>query len=221
MQQGSPEQTGNAGDKSTPPPLEVVYAHHLPVDEIKVYHRRKTERRSRPFRRRGFAKEKARMNRSMSDLDPVPTDKAIENEPPEFAKDGKGVYRWNKSMSDLGDVDLYTGHTLQPSARELHPTSSTFDARTSTMFITIAPGVKARVRGAQETHDAIQRNSYIPTKCFGCFSSIFCIADASYALCPRCKVVSPLGHDEGDDYTRRNGGIGIGFTQKELDACQS
>lgn len=78
-------------------------------------------------------------------------------------------------------------------------------------LIEIAPGVSARLRGAQETMNCIANDFYLPTTCFACDTNLFCIMDADYVLCPLCKVVSPVS-EKGDT----DGGIGLGFTFDDL-----
>ena len=81
-------------------------------------------------------------------------------------------------------------------------------------MITIAPGVRARLRGAQETYDCVAQDFYLPTQCLCCGTDdLFCIMDASYVLCPMCKVVSPLDGGADADY---QGGVGLGFGMEEL-----
>lgn len=77
--------------------------------------------------------------------------------------------------------------------------------------IEIAPGHFARLRGAQETWNCIEEDFYLPVTCFCCSSEICCIMDASYVLCPQCRVVSPMEGCGGTD-----GGVGLGFTVEEL-----
>ena len=80
-----------------------------------------------------------------------------------------------------------------------------------THLLEIAPGVTARLRGAQETMNCIANDFYLPTTCFACETNLFCIMDADYVLCPLCKVVSPVSENGDTD-----GGIGLGFTFDDL-----
>lgn len=77
--------------------------------------------------------------------------------------------------------------------------------------IEIAPGHFARLRGAKETWKCIEEDFYLPVTCFCCSAEICCIMDASYVLCPQCRVVSPMEGCGGAD-----GGVGLGFTVEEL-----
>lgn len=84
------------------------------------------------------------------------------------------------------------------------------------VYVEIAPGLTARLRGALETWHCIERDFYLPTMCLDCTMDLFCIQDASHVLCPTCRVISPmeglvLGYD---------GGIGMGFTVAQLQAWQ-
>ena len=81
--------------------------------------------------------------------------------------------------------------------------------------IEIAPGITARLRGAQETWQCIATDFYMPTQCFCCATDVCCIMDATYVLCPVCKVVSPLENGCPD------GGVGLGFTFDDLQKWQT
>jgi hypothetical protein len=78
--------------------------------------------------------------------------------------------------------------------------------------IEISPGVQVHLRGADETWEAIEHDYYMPTECICCESTIFCIRDADYVLCPDCRVVSRLE----DSSSRGIGGVGLGFKYEDL-----
>jgi hypothetical protein len=78
--------------------------------------------------------------------------------------------------------------------------------------IEIFPGVYVRLRGADETWKAIENDYYMPAECICCESTIFCIQNADYVLCPDCRVVSRM---ESLSY-RRTGGVGLGFKYEDL-----
>lgn len=80
--------------------------------------------------------------------------------------------------------------------------------------ILIAPGLTACLRGATETWACVEQDFYIPTSCFCCQAEICCIMDASYVLCPVCRVVSQLDNGVED------GGVGLGFTFEDLQQWQ-
>lgn len=86
----------------------------------------------------------------------------------------------------------------------------------SQTMIEIAPGVQARLRGAKETLDCIERDFYAACPCFGCDAQMFGIADAEYIICPMCRVVSPLGVN-----ANKGGGVALGVAVEELFKIQS
>ena len=81
--------------------------------------------------------------------------------------------------------------------------------------IDIAPGISARLRGAQETWSCIQNDTFLPTQCVCCALTMCCMEDAQYVLCPACRVVSPLAAG------RSHGGVGLGFTVDDLQRWQA
>jgi hypothetical protein len=83
-------------------------------------------------------------------------------------------------------------------------------------MIEVVPGEFMRLRGAHETWTAIQNDFYVPCACICCDLTLFCIQDATYVLCPDCQVVNPLEKIDGYD-----GGVGLGFTMKELAEWQN
>jgi hypothetical protein len=78
--------------------------------------------------------------------------------------------------------------------------------------IEISPGIRVRLRGADETLEAISNDFYLPAECICCESTIFCIQNADYVLCPDCRVVSRM---EGLS-SRGMGGVGLGFKFMDL-----
>jgi hypothetical protein len=76
----------------------------------------------------------------------------------------------------------------------------------------ISPGVHVRLRGASETWKAIENDFYMPAECVCCESTIFCIQNADFVLCPDCRVVSRM---EGVS-SRGMGGVGLGFKYEDL-----
>lgn len=102
-------------------------------------------------------------------------------------------------------------------------------------MVEIAPGVYAPLRGSHETWRAIQRDFYRPTTCVVCgcggggsgsgtdgdATTLFVIQDASYVLCPICRVVGPVEPDPdssggGGGGAAKAGGVGLGFTHEDL-----
>eukprot|EP00977_Amphora_coffeiformis_P025331 scaffold19245_cov199-Amphora_coffeaeformis.AAC.26 len=97
-------------------------------------------------------------------------------------------------------------------------------AHNAPTMIEIAPGIKSPLRGAKETWHCVENDNYIVTTCIDCRLDICCIADASFVLCPACKVVSPSssssslsGNATNADY---DGGVGLGFTMQNLQEWQ-
>jgi hypothetical protein len=78
--------------------------------------------------------------------------------------------------------------------------------------IEISPGVHVRLRGASETWKAIESDYYMPAECICCESTIFCIQNADFVLCPDCRVVSRM---EGSSHGIL-GGVGLGFKYEDL-----
>jgi hypothetical protein len=83
----------------------------------------------------------------------------------------------------------------------------------SSPAIEVAPGIQLRLRGSQETWEAISRDYYVPGLCWGCSETIFVIQDAAYVLCPACRTVSPM---DGTFEQPEVSGVGLGFTFDEL-----
>jgi hypothetical protein len=88
-----------------------------------------------------------------------------------------------------------------PPSLSFHPTT-----------IEISPGVHVRLRGADETWKAVENDFYMPAECICCESTIFCIQNADYILCPDCRVVSRME----DPSSHGMGGVGLGFKYEDL-----
>lgn len=86
-------------------------------------------------------------------------------------------------------------------------------------MIELSPGVTIPLREIEETLDAVANDHYVPVCCIGCSADIFCIADASYALCPDCHSFTPL--EGGSVSTRDRHGLGLGFTVENLFRMQA
>lgn len=82
---------------------------------------------------------------------------------------------------------------------------------TTGVLIEISPGVQARLRGSEETWQAILDGGYAPVHCMGCSTSLFAIQDCSFVLCPHCRVISPM--DAADN---KREAVGMGFTFDDL-----
>lgn len=79
--------------------------------------------------------------------------------------------------------------------------------------IEVAPGLTARLRGAKESYECVRLDFVTSSKCFCCSLDLVCIMDASYVLCPICKVVGPLDEDSA---MNGNGGVALGITPEVL-----
>ena len=115
-----------------------------------------------------------------------------------------------------------------------HYSSSNTTASTATYptMIEIAPGVSLPLRGAEETQRAIEAGFYVQCECWACPktsnleppSSLHCILDCDYFLCPDCRSVAPnpLKVEGGDNVACEtasmsscSGGLGLGFRLPE------
>jgi hypothetical protein len=61
---------------------------------------------------------------------------------------------------------------------------------TSRLEVEVAPGVFLPLHGSQETLSAMQDGRLVSCACFVCTQSVMCVPQASYVLCPDCRVVS-------------------------------
>jgi hypothetical protein len=84
----------------------------------------------------------------------------------------------NNSPLEQGGYDCTTPASLRRSSSDV-------------VEVEIAPGFFSPFRGSKETLAAISRGHSINVDCFGCCTSLICIADAEYVLCPVCKVICP------------------------------
>jgi hypothetical protein len=85
--------------------------------------------------------------------------------------------------------------------------------------IEIMPGLRVPLRGAKETWNCIEQDFFLPVTCFGCATELCCIQDASYVLCPVCRVVGPMDSGAGDFGSTV--GVGLGFSFDDLFQWQS
>jgi ribosomal protein S27E len=89
----------------------------------------------------------------------------------------------------------------------------------SNKTIEIMPGMRVPLRGAEETWKAIEQDFFLPVTCYGCTKELCCIQDASYVLCPACRVVGPM--DTGASDFGSTVGVGLGFSLDDLYQWQS
>jgi hypothetical protein len=133
---------------------------------------------------------------------------------------GGGVYERNShaSMYEFRmsrDFDRGQHDYPQPSQRQLQQPQQQSQGPTphnnkKNLEVEIAPGVMARLRGADETTVALQQGRVVASDCLCCGSRSLCIDDASYLLCPVCKVVNPLCNNARGD---TSGGVGLGILE--------
>jgi hypothetical protein len=81
------------------------------------------------------------------------------------------------------------------------------------VYVEIYPGVMQLLRGADETARAADVSFVVPVRCNACTVDMLCIADAAYAICPLCRVVSPAAGQSLND----RWGVGLGFVPPEDD----
>uniref|UniRef100_A0A7S3DR05 Uncharacterized protein n=1 Tax=Entomoneis paludosa TaxID=265537 RepID=A0A7S3DR05_9STRA len=79
-------------------------------------------------------------------------------------------------------------------------------------MVEISPGVQVPLRGAQETQEYVRQGWITFFTCCVCSLDMFCIMDASFIMCPSCRVVNPFLLDKNV-----GAGLGLGFTADELD----
>lgn len=92
--------------------------------------------------------------------------------------------------------------------------------QSSVTMVPIAPGLSARLRGANETWECIEDDFYLPTTCFACSLELCVIMDADFVICPICRVVSPIDHGDTSSpdlsHATREQTVGLGFTFEDL-----
>ena len=81
--------------------------------------------------------------------------------------------------------------------------------------VELMPGVYEPIRTAKEMCKAIAQDFFVPATCITCETSLFCIQDSKYVLCPSCRVVGPMEGDGDGHY-----GVGLGFTFQQLCSWQ-
>lgn len=81
------------------------------------------------------------------------------------------------------------------------------------VYLEVAPGVKEVLCRFYEITRAIERDYYISASCWGGPSVVYCIADASFFLCPCCKSFSPLKQTlVGPKLQQSPYGVALAFT---------
>ena len=87
----------------------------------------------------------------------------------------------------------------------------TTSATAGPIQVEVVPGVWLRLRGAVETQQAVQDGFFIATDCPCCTTTLCCIANADYVVCPDCRVVSSIHDYDTTDVVGSNGGVGLGL----------
>ncbi|CAB9499332.1 expressed unknown protein [Seminavis robusta] len=98
---------------------------------------------------------------------------------------------------------------------------SSVGVRDEPISVEIAPGVRVPLRRTHETMRAIAKDYYQEASCFGCSIDIFCIADVSYVICPKCKIISPVSGEYFEGRKLKRYGLGLGFTCESLFKMQN
>jgi hypothetical protein len=139
-------------------------------------------------------------------------DRKLSGEPAVVAIDASSAEEsrsfWWKNISDPSSSSDGKGHAM-PEVSQMPPAPP---PPSQPPTIEISPGVHVRLRGADETWKAIANDYYMPTECICCESTIFCIQNADYVLCPDCRVVSRMN----DPSSHIMGGAGLGFKYEDL-----
>jgi hypothetical protein len=115
-------------------------------------------------------------------------------------------------------------HRRQLSAERQMPGGEQISSLQQVPMVEIFPGVVVELRGAAEATEAIRNDFYMPLLCFCCETTIFCIQDADFVICPECRVVTSTTTTTINDIQQqqyRKGGVGLGFTFTELQRHQA
>lgn len=198
------------------PPMKEVFIHFLPEKQIAVYYRRERHTLTSSPRAVKMPDTQPIYNRSMNDLKNSNHDKSKQQQ--QKVPEGGPSMSGRSFADDCSNENQYRQSDSRsgPSRRSstivsAFTTFAALDSKTNTTFITVAPGVMAPIRGAKEVHDCTKIDFYLSSRCYNCNLKCYTIRDASFILCPKCRVVSPL-----DGRKCRDGGVGLGFSQEEL-----
>jgi hypothetical protein len=89
----------------------------------------------------------------------------------------------------------------------------------SRFVLEVAPGLFLPLHGSQETSSAMQEGKLVSCNCFVCMETVMCVPQASYVLCPDCRVVSPvagcLSLKRRVTLPGEMGGVGLGLKWTE------
>jgi hypothetical protein len=152
-----------------------------------------------------------------------------ELKPPPFSAND---HLYHHNHYQRGDEESYHQHSYADhsyGSRHYHARPPLPPKPTAKMM-EISPGSFVRLRGADETYQAVANDFYTPCQCMICSSSsspsqyhrpsdeepLFCIQDADFFLCPNCKSICPLEDDVSNQRSGGAGGVGLGFTLEML-----
>lgn len=99
---------------------------------------------------------------------------------------------------------LSTGHGSQSADKHSH-------VQQRPVEVEIQPGIFAKLRGSEETLQAMERGFVSICPCMSCSCALACIADAEFVLCPDCLVVSRKEDDDYEIGPKRGVGLGLKF----------
>jgi hypothetical protein len=119
-------------------------------------------------------------------------------------------------LKDMENQKSHVGFKGMEKEKSQSPLPPSPHPTTAGSMILVSPGHEAKLRGAAETWQAIQHDSYLACVCFDCQAPLFCILDAWLVICPHCRVLSPIYHTNGDVAMNQEGGVGLGFTIETL-----
>jgi hypothetical protein len=92
----------------------------------------------------------------------------------------------------------------------------------SCMELEVAPGVYLPLHGSKETLSAMQEGQLVSCTCYVCTQTVMCVPQASFVLCPDCRVVSPVERSadpttmkQGATLSGETGGVGLGMKLAE------
>ena len=79
--------------------------------------------------------------------------------------------------------------------------------------IEVSPGYFLPLHGTSETMRAMEEGCMVAVTCMVCEDELYCTHDASFLLCPTCRVVSPFSMEDASNFAQTGGGVGLGLTR--------
>ena len=132
-------------------------------------------------------------------------------------------HRLYPCADDLSKADWVDCPAFGASSKRVEMKSKTAKATKALdhrkIYLEVSPGVKEVLRGSSETKQAIEKNYFRSGMCWGCSKDLYCVADASFFICPSCKCFSPLLAEptqQAFKLQQRPYGVGIAFTHDTL-----